>query len=52
MTVRFLRLLYGPEGAGPAVATPEFGQMLADYQAAMQAMARPGCWSIVARCSQ
>jgi hypothetical protein len=40
--VRFLCLLYGPEGAGPAVATPEFGQMLADDQAAMQAMAKAG----------
>ena len=40
--MRFLGLLYGPEGAGPAVATPDFGQMLVDYQAAMGAMAKAG----------
>jgi hypothetical protein len=41
--MRYLCLLVGdPDVAGPVPGTPEFMQMLADYQSATQAMAAAG----------
>jgi hypothetical protein len=40
--VRYMCLLYGEEGAGPAPGSAEFGQMLADFGAATEAMATAG----------
>ena len=41
--MRYLCLLIGePDTEGPAPGTPEFTQMLADYQSATQAMAAAG----------
>lgn len=41
--MRYLCLLIGePDTAGPVPGTPEFTQMLADYQSATQAMAAAG----------
>jgi hypothetical protein len=41
--MRYLCLLVGePDLAGPEPGTPEFGQMLSDYQSATQAMVTAG----------
>lgn len=40
--VRYMCLLYGEEGAGPAPGSAEFGQMLADYGSATEAMMSAG----------
>jgi hypothetical protein len=40
--VRYMCLLYGEEGAGPVPGTAEFGQMLADFGSATEAMASAG----------
>jgi hypothetical protein len=36
--MRYICLLYGEEGAGPAPGTPEFAQMLGEFQSSTQAM--------------
>jgi hypothetical protein len=44
--MRYLRLLVGePDMDDPVPGTPEFMQMLSDYQSATQAMAPAGGWS-------
>jgi hypothetical protein len=40
--MRYMCLLYGQQGAGPAPGSAEFGQMLADYGSATEAMASAG----------
>ncbi len=40
--MRYMLLLYGEAGAGPAPGTTDFGQMLADYGSATQAMQAAG----------
>jgi hypothetical protein len=41
--MKYIALLYGdPEVDGPVPGTPEFMQMLSDYQSATEAMARAG----------
>ena len=40
--MKYIALLYGEMDAGPAAGTPEFGQMLAEFQSATQAMAKAG----------
>jgi hypothetical protein len=40
--MKYMALLYGEPGAGPAPGTPEFGQMLGEYQSATEAMAKAG----------
>jgi hypothetical protein len=40
--MRYICLLYGEEGAGPAPGTAEFGEMLREYGAATQEMAGAG----------
>jgi hypothetical protein len=40
--LKYMLLLYGPQDAGPAPGTPEFGQMLEEYMAATEAMRAAG----------
>jgi hypothetical protein len=40
--MKYISLLYGEPDAGPASGTPEFMQMLSEYQAATAAMADAG----------
>jgi hypothetical protein len=40
--MRYICLLYGEDGAGPAPGTAEFGEMLREYRAATQEMAGAG----------
>ena len=40
--MRYIALLYGEPGAGPAPGTPEFMQMLGEFQSATTAMAEAG----------
>jgi hypothetical protein len=40
--MKYMLLLYGEEGAGPAPGTPEFVQMLGEFQSATAAMAQAG----------
>jgi hypothetical protein len=40
--MKYIALLYGEPGAGPAPGTPEFMEMLGDYQSATAAMADAG----------
>lgn len=40
--MRFMVLLYGAPGVGPAPGTPEFAQMLAEFESATAAMAQAG----------
>jgi hypothetical protein len=40
--MKYMCLLYGEPGAGPAPGTPEFGQMLSEFGTATQAMADAG----------
>ena len=40
--MKYLMLLAGEPGAGPAPGSAEFMQMLADYQSATEAMAKAG----------
>jgi hypothetical protein len=40
--MKYMLLLYGEQGAGPAPGTPEFGQMLEEYMAATEEMRGAG----------
>jgi hypothetical protein len=40
--MKYIALLYGEPGAGPAPGTPEFMEMLGDFQSATAAMADAG----------
>lgn len=40
--MKYMLLLYGEAGAGPAPGTPEFGEMLQEYGAATDAMRKAG----------
>ena len=40
--MKYMCLLYGAEGVGPAPGTAEFGQMLADYRTVVGDMAKAG----------
>jgi hypothetical protein len=40
--MKYMALLYGEADAGPAPGTPEFGQMLGEFQSATEAMAKAG----------
>ncbi len=40
--MRYIALLYGEPGAGPARGTPEFTEMLGEFQSATEAMADAG----------
>ena len=40
--MKYMCLLYGEQGAGPAPGTPDFEQMLAEFGTATQAMAEAG----------
>ena len=40
--MKYIALLYGEPGAGPAPGTPEFVQMLGEFQSATTAMAEAG----------
>jgi hypothetical protein len=41
-TLKYMLLLYGPQDAGPAPGTPEFGRMLEEYMTATEAMRAAG----------
>jgi hypothetical protein len=43
--MRYMCLLYGEAGAGPAPGSAEFARMLADYGSATEAMVTAGVWS-------
>jgi hypothetical protein len=40
--MRYIALLYGEPGAGPAPGTPEFMEMLGEFESATAAMAEAG----------
>jgi hypothetical protein len=40
--MRYICLLYGEAGAGPAPGTPEFGEMLSEFESSTRAMGEAG----------
>ena len=50
--MKYIALLYGELDAGPARGTPEFTEMLGEFQSATAAMLTSASWSTAVPCSR